>query len=341
MSESDPLVNKDGGIMEKVVHAKQLSKYPSSTLIVARCLKIFVWGIVAFAVYGLISSYIAGKVSVSSSTTKVAALPLPKVVLCPVWGQLGMKLKVASATVGNLMTTDYPQWKPTPIKAEPCATFEYYKFDDEWGSTSKPRLQKAPQLEAMDDMGCVCLSGNTMLANHEIGKDNVRIGFSSSFKADEAKQLAIGFSAGNNEYPADWSYLDLNKRSIGDITLEKFEYGSNPFTGGSTISQYSFSLKTAYPVAPAQQMEGAESEVVLSFASYMITKTSEYQNKFSLWALLYLFGLLLAVLAGLSTFNLIFPEEHDPEAPKPLEPAWFIQETFGKCCACCRKRDNA
>jgi hypothetical protein len=261
MSEQDPLVNKDGGILDKVVNAKQLSKYPSSTLIIARCFKLFVWAVVAFAVYGLISSYIAGKVSVSSSTTKVAALPMPKIVFCPVWGQHGMKLKVESATVGNLMTTDYPGWKSTPIKAEPCEAFEYYKFDEQWGSTSKPRVVRAKSLEKMDDMGCMCASTDQNLANHDIGKDFLRIAFSTTFKEDTAQQVAIGFSAGHNEYPADWSYVDLKKRSIGDITLNKFEYGSNPFTGGTTISQYSFDMKTAYPVAASQMVEGGESEV--------------------------------------------------------------------------------
>lgn len=239
------------------------------------------------------------------------------------------------------MTTNFKDWKGTPVQAEPCEPFEHYKFDDQVGATTKPRLITAKALGKMDTMGCVCVTGKNLLASHEIGKDNIRIAFSSAFTRDTVKQISIGFSAGHNEYPSDWSYVDLNKRSIGDITLEKFEYGANPFDGGTTISQYSFSVKTAYPVEPAEQIEGASSEVVLSFGSYMISKTSEFQNKFSIWALLYLVGLLLAVLAGMSTFSLLFPEEQDPEAPKPLEPAWFLQDTFGKCCACCRKRDNA
>lgn len=334
-AERQSLLEKEGeaesGLMDRIVDERQLRDWPRTTLTCARCTRVFVIFAVVSSVLALCINYFHGSIEVSSSTTKNELLPIPRIVLCPLWGQEGMNVGVKAMSIGNLMTDDYGAWKTIDFEAQKCPTFESFVFVRE-----SPQLQKLDQLHVVNTLGCICVEGDGTLGVHQVGKDYLRMALSASFTSDPAKQIAIGFSSGQ-EYPADWSYLPIKSRSIGDLNYETFVYGKTPVTSGTVIPSYTFGLKTAFPTPERTDIEGADTEVIFGYGSYYVSETSDVSSTFSIFALLAFLAILLAALNSLQIFDVCFPEVVDPENPSQLEPAWIFQKLCGGCCSCCRK----
>lgn len=334
--ENAPLVPKDEekgiGFGDRIVDGKQFNEFPNSTLQCARCTWITIVIGVTSTLIALTIAFFHGTVEVESQTVKSDKMPLRRIVICPSWGQAGMSLDVKALELGNLFTTNYPDWRRQNFTAQKCPPFKFYKFKRE-----TPYLSDMRELNEVNQMGCVCIDSDVMLAPKSVGKDFARLALNAKFTNDPTKMLSIGLNGGGDDYPGDWNYVGLGVRTVADLTLETYIYGRTPLTRGTGIELFTLGVKNVLTLG-SPKVDGADTEVVLAYGSYYENQILDYSAVFSFFALVSFVAIVVAVINSMQIFNLCFPESVDPDDPQQLQPSMLFQSTLGLCFSCCRKK---
>lgn len=91
-------------IWDKMVYEKQLEKYPHNTLRTARCVKCSLCVSVILAILAIIIGFIIGdreKMEIATAVVHVFNRPVPRVSICPVFGQVATRFHLDEVTQGN------------------------------------------------------------------------------------------------------------------------------------------------------------------------------------------------------------------------------------------------
>jgi len=294
---------------------------------------IIIVGGVLVTIGALILGFWHGHLEVETTTMKHDNLPLRRVVICPSWGQKGMSLNVKSVMVGNLFTSNEPDWRKQNFTVKQCPPFKYYKFKRE-----TPYLSDMKELQEVNRMGCTCIDSDVILYPHAVGKDFARLALSAEFTKDPTKMLSIGVNGGGDDYPGDWNYVGVGYRTVADLMLETYIYGRTPLSRGTGIQLFTLGVKNVLTLPESQRVDDADTEVVLAYGSYYDNQIMDFTAVFSFFAVVTFLAIIFATVNSINIFYLCFPEVVDPNEPQQLEPSMIFQWTLGQCFGCCRKR---
>jgi hypothetical protein len=326
-TERSGLVALDGpGVMDRVVDKKQLNGWPSSTLVCARAVKIFIMGAILATTITLLVTYFGGSLEVQTSVTKISAMGVPELVLCPAWGQTSLGITVSSVSIGNSMIEDYKTWRQLKTVNARCGPLKYPHVSDEGTEL------RAVDAKAQEGCHCVTFPEGTALQDAEVGKEGLRV----VFETESELPVAFGFQTASGLFPAEFSYAAVGQRNVGDVTLLDRVYSGLPLQGKTTVSSYTYAAKASFPVGSVAgvPLAGAPTELVISPRSFFITEVADISSVWSVYALLALVVLVMANLNSVGLFDLCFPEKLDPEDPAQLEPHWCLRRTC-TCAPCC------
>lgn len=320
--------------MDRLVDARQLQEWPSGTLACARCTKVALWGLVLASTITMIGEYFVGELGVETEIIKIGAFPVPNIVICPMWGQKGMHVKMAEATVGNYMVDSPEHYKTVNFTSGSC-----HNFDFEYVRLHHETVSAAPMHnEQIEALGCYCTAfgdEELELTEEKVGREAVRIAFSTNFENDAGAPLvSIGFSHGN-VYPTDWAYLETGKRTVAELYMESRAYAKTVVTAGTTLDKFNLVTKAAFPI-PGVAHPSSTTELVMYPGSFFVREISDVASIWSLFSLVSLLVIVMANMNSIQLFDICFPEKVDAQDPSQLEPSWILQRSCG-CFLCCKR----
>jgi len=307
--------------LNHLLDRKQANALYPTTLFVARACKGCLIFFVVVCTIGLLTGFLfQGSLELLEEINAMDAIEAPKLMLCPQpWGhKFAVRPHVSKASIVNI-----PGGQSTPLSEE---------TKHQPGNFS--HVPCAPEASQ-----CQCLDFSTVMLRPKQGArageyddwPYLRVEFQAA-NAGEApgEQYAFGFYAMDHTIPQTWSYSRLGYMTQGDVSAEEVATGKTEFTDGEPCPRYGF-RRTGEQI---NQHADGRTVLVFGYDVFYLYVIATLGSKWSVFSLVTLCLLFCAAINNFGLFEIMFPEQLDPDDPAQLMPNPILTTLCGRCCMC-------